>query len=57
MSPLQTSNSTTADCEKHNTAEAQDKDFTTGFMDVLEGFKEEINKYINISMKTNSGMK
>ena len=43
MSPLQTSNSTTADCEKHNTAEAQDKDFTTGFIDVLECIKEEIN--------------
>lgn len=51
MSPLEPRNSTTADPEVCHPAEAQDKDLQRTFMNILEAFKDEMNKSQK-SMKT-----
>ena len=44
IQPLKANNPTTADPEFCNIVEAQDKDLEIAFMNIIEVFKEEMNK-------------
>lgn len=58
MSLPEPSSMTTVDPVKCNKAEAQDKDFEIGFMNVMKDIEKAMNNSINkINENTNSGMK
>lgn len=57
MPPPDSSDPTTVDPGKCNTAEAQDKYFKIAVMNMIKDHKEDMIKYINaICENTNSGM-
>lgn len=58
MSLPEPSSMTTVDPVKCNKAEAQDKDFEIGFMNVMKDIEKAMNNSINkINENTDSGMK
>jgi hypothetical protein len=52
MPPPESSNPILLDSEKCNIAEAQDKDFKTVIMNMFKGLRENMNKFLIKSVKT-----